>query len=213
VADGEKSLPKATLIGPKNYRTVWQKMLYEAAQGQKNARDGAVTKPAITAKTVLGAPRPEFGPPGSAIGIKIENGHPVYRPNDMQKDVAKEHLAIRGLPTKQVDDVKFVGALTWMAYRRGGEAVTQGSTVYIRPEKFLNYADFKSKDPFEEIYHGADFAAEGGAGFYNPYGFNSIGGLLATGDDYYGNPQEAFAKGAAKEMYETHRYRKRALGK
>jgi len=195
-------------------------MLYEAAQDQKNARDEAAIKPAITAKTVLGTPRPEFGPPGSAIGIKIENGHPVYRPNDTQKDVAKERLAIRGLPTKQVDDVKFVGgldehagALTRMAYRRGGEAVTQGNTVYIHPEKFLGYADFNSKDPFEEIYHGADFAAEGGAGFYNPYGFNIIGGLVTTGDGYYGHPQEAFAKGAAKEMYETYRYRKRALGK
>lgn len=51
------------------------------------------------------------------------------------------------------------------------------------------------------------------AGFYNPYGFYIIGGLVTTGDGYYGHPQEAFAKGAANEMYETYRYRKRALGK
>lgn len=171
-------------------------------------------------KTVLGVPRPEFGAPESVIDIRFENEHPVYRPNDTQKDVAKEHLALRGLPTKQVDDLKFVGGLdkgadifTRAAYHGGGEAVTQGNTVYVHPEKFINYADFGSKDPFEEIYHSADFAAEGGGGFYTPYSANIVGGVIATGDGYRGNLQETFAKGAAKEMYETYRYRQRGPGK
>lgn len=175
---------------------------------------------AISSKSVLGAPRPEFGPPDSAIDIKFENGRPSYRPNEVQKDVIKEHLVARGLPTKQVDELKFVSGLdddagipTWLGYHGGGEAVTQGSTVYVNPEKFIDYAGFYSQDPFEEAYHSADFAASGGASFYSPYIAGIVGGGLSGKGVYQGIPSEAFAKGAAKEMYRSYRYRAGDEGK
>lgn len=68
MADEERQIKRARLIGPKNYKTVWQKMHYEEAQERQRAREEADAKavrnkPAVTPTTVFGAPRPEFGPP------------------------------------------------------------------------------------------------------------------------------------------------------
>ena len=143
----------------------------------------------------------------------MENGQPTYRPTAEQKQVMKDHLGMRGKPTKQVDDLKFVqgldheaGLITRKTYEwMDPVAVTQGNTVYVRPDRFADVVSFNSDTPFEEAYHSADFAAEGGAGFYSPYFSNLVGGFVATGDEYNGNPYEAFAKGAAKEMHEDYR--------
>ena len=63
MADEERPIQRARLIGPKNYKTVYQKLHYEAAQEREKARQAAEAKAAITPRTVLGVPRPEFGPP------------------------------------------------------------------------------------------------------------------------------------------------------
>lgn len=211
---------------------------------------------AVTAKTVLGAPRPEFRQPkaaipqptgstnawsslpqpdpqtgfkvktmapalsmmqgggGPSIGIKLEDGYPTYRPNDLQKDVIKEYLATRGMPTKQLDDLKIVPGLdkdasipTWLGYHMGRGTVTQGNTVYTHPEDFIDVAQFNSDTPFEEAYHAAQFASDGGAGFYRPYVLGMLGGAISGKGAYNGIPYEAFAKGAAKEIYRSYRYR------
>ena len=63
MADEERPIQRARLIGPKNYKTVYQKLHYEAARELEKARQAAEAKAAIPSRTVLGAPRPEFGPP------------------------------------------------------------------------------------------------------------------------------------------------------
>ena len=60
---------------------------------------------------------------------------------------------------------------------------------------------FRSPTGFEEAYHTAQFAFN--REFYTSYGLLSLGGLLSMGDSYNGNVYEAFAKGAAKQMFEA----------
>ncbi len=85
--------------------------------------------------------------------------------------------------------------------------MTQGNTVSVKPEKFLDYAGFQTPDPFEEINHSSDFASDGTVVFYPPYLLNAVGGLLSSGDYYDGSVSEAFPKGAAKQMYQAYRRR------
>lgn len=152
-------------------------------------------------------------------GTTFESGYPTYRPNDLQKQVIKDHLAARGKPTEQVDDLKFVAGLdedagffTQRAFDRA-KAVTQGNTVYVQPQEFPDVASFNSDVPFEEAYHSSDFASDGGAGFYRPYALGIVGGVISGTGPYKGIPYEAFAQGAAKEMYESYLRRKREKGK
>lgn len=175
----------------------------------------------ISPESVMGVRRPEFGSTKAEVesraraklGIQMENGQATYRPDAAQKQVIKDHLAARGKPTDQVDQLKFVAGLNDEAgfFTRQvfnwdtPEAVTQGNTVYVDPNKFIDVVGFDSDTPFEEAYHSSDFASEGGAGFYPPYIVNALGGFGMTGDEYNGNPCEAFAKGAAREMHEDYR--------
>lgn len=278
-------IPGASDSGPDDEpRSFWERLMREEAA--QNARKAATQrKPIVTSKTVLGAPRPEFGPqPGPApamafrprlpqpdpntkikvntmaptrafmrgdrmispetvmgarrpefgpraaeletglqagLGIRTENGQPTYRPTAEQKQVIKDQLAARGMPTDQVDDLKFVrglddkaGFFTRTAF--GGDAtkaVTQGNTVYVQPTEFVDVVGFNSDTPFEEAYHSADFALEGGAGFYPPYIVNALGGFGIMGDEYNGNTYEAFAKGAAKKMREAYQRQRQGGGK
>jgi hypothetical protein len=83
VAGEERQIKRARLIGPKDYRTIWQKMHYERAQEMQKAREEAEPKAVITPKTVPGAPRPEFGPPAVVLdGDFIDRRHllPPARP-------------------------------------------------------------------------------------------------------------------------------------
>lgn len=132
----------------------------------------------------------------------------VQRPSPCQAAFLKGQLGSRGLPTSQIDNLKFVSgldsnanALTRRAFNGGAGAVTQGSTVYVQPGSFNTVANFRSPTGFEEAYHTAQFASD--SGFYSTYGILSIGGLLATGDSYNGNAYEAFAKGASRQMFEA----------
>lgn len=130
----------------------------------------------------------------------------VQIPTPCQKSFLKNQLGSRGLPTSQIDNLKFVSGLdadanfvTRQAYGTGASAVTQGSTVYVRPDRFGEVANFRSTVGFEEAYHTAQFSSD--KGFYGTYGILSYGGALFGGGSYSGNVYEAFAKGAAKEMY------------
>ncbi len=132
----------------------------------------------------------------------------MQRPSPCQAAFLKGQLGSRGLPTSQIDNLKFVSgldsganALTRRAFNGGARAVTQGSTVYVQPGSFDSVANFRSPTGFEEAYHTAQFASN--SGFYFTYGILSIGGLLATGDSYNGNVYEAFAKGASQQMFEA----------
>jgi RHS repeat-associated protein len=127
-------------------------------------------------------------------------------PTPCQRAFLKDRLVSRGLPTSQIDNLKFVSgldsnanALTRSAFNGGAGAVTQGSTVYVQPGGFDTVANFRSATGFEEAYHTAQFASN--RGFYTTYGLLSLGGLLSMGDSYNGNAYEAFAKGAAKQMF------------
>jgi len=126
------------------------------------------------------------------------------RPNQCQRNFLKSQLARRGMPTGQVDQLRFVSGLdsnagfyTRRAYNTGAIAVTQGNTVYVRPTSFSDIANFRTRTSFEEAYHSAQFASD--PGFYHSYGMGGIAGFLAFGDEYNGNIMEAFAKGFAKE--------------
>lgn len=177
----------------------------------------------------MGVRRPEFGPPASEVearlrgqlGIRMENGQPTYRPTAEQKQFLKEQLAARGLPTKQLDNLKYVrgldkdaGPFTRVAFADDDtEAVTQGATVSVKPEKFLEFVGFNDPKSFEEAYHSGQFASDGEAGYYSPYLLNAIGGWLSTGDEYYGNPYESFAQGAARKMHGAYRHQRLQKGK
>ena len=151
------------------------------------------------------------GPDGPPFGIKLENGYPTYRPNDLQKQVIRDHLSARRMPIDQIDDLKFIpgldkdaGFFTKRAFESGATAITQGNTVYVQPDQFLDVIGFKSETPFEEAMHSAQFAADRGAGFYSPYALGIAGGAISRTGTYEGIPYEAFAKGAAKEMYRSY---------
>ena len=178
----------------------------------------------ISPEAVMGMRRPEFGPSPAKLearlraqlGIRREDGQLTYRPTAEQRKFLKEQLAARGLPTSQLDDLKYVSGLdkeagffTRFAFDEDDiEAVTQGSTVSVKPEKFAEYASFASPAPFEEAYHTGQFASDEAAGFYSPYGTHFVGGLLSSMDGYNANLYEAFAKGASKEMLKSYRYKK-----
>lgn len=129
-------------------------------------------------------------------------------PTPCQRAFLKNQLGRRGLPTRQIDNLRFVSGLdanaNWLtrrAFNGGAGAVTQGSTVYVQPGGFDTVANFRSTTGFEEAYHTAQFASN--RGFYSTYGTLSLGGLLATGNSYSGNVYESFAKGAANQMFEA----------
>lgn len=131
-------------------------------------------------------------------------------PTPCQRAFLKDQLGSRGLPTSQIDNLRFVSGLdsnaNWLtrrAFNSGAGAVTQGSIVYVQPGSFDTVANFRSATGFEEAYHTAQFASN--RGFYSTYGILSLGGLLSTGDSYNGNAYEAFAKGAARQMFEASR--------
>jgi RHS repeat-associated protein len=145
---------------------------------------------------------------GVAVTPSANKPQRVQRPSPCQAAFLKGQLGSRGLPTSQIDNLKFVSgldsnanALTRRAFNGGAGAVTQGSTVYVQPGSFNTVANFRSPTGFEEAYHTAQFASD--SGFYSTYGILSIGGLLATGDSYNGNAYEAFAKGASRQMFEA----------
>jgi len=71
------------------------------------------------------------------------------------------------LMTDQVDQLRFVSGLdsnagfyTRRAYNSGAVAVTQGNTVYVRPQYFSDVANFRTRTGFEEAYHSAQFASD-----------------------------------------------------
>lgn len=141
---------------------------------------------------------------------KMEKRQRIQTPTMCQKAFLKSQLGNRGLPTSQIDNLKFVSGLdsnanafTQRAYNGGAVAVTQGSTVYVQPGSFDSVANFRSAVPFEEAYHTAQFASDGS--FYSTYGLLSIGGLLSTGDSYKGNLYEAFAQGASHQMFDAYK--------
>jgi RHS repeat-associated protein len=132
-------------------------------------------------------------------------------PTTCQKAFLKAQLGSRGLPTHQIDNLKFVSGLdanaNWFsqqALARGARAVTQGSTVYVQPNGFETVVNFRSATGFEEAYHTAQFASD--PAFYTSYALSSLGGVLSTGDKYNGNFYEAFAKGAARHMFEASKF-------
>jgi hypothetical protein len=123
----------------------------------------------------------------------------------------EDEMKIRGLPYNHIERVKFVegldaeaNAFSRKALDDGAEAVTQGNTIYVQPLKFDEVTSFDTDTPFEEIYHTAQFASDGGADFYNRYGQQSVGGFLQGIGLYDGNVYENFAKGAAKDMREAY---------
>ena len=147
-------------------------------------------------------------------GYQIEGATLVYRPSREQKDFLKSQMESRGMPSGQIEDLKFVegldadaGFITRSSYPRA-DAITQGNSVYVKPEKFQEVAGFRSPTTMEEVYHSGQFESDGGAGFYRPYLLGTVGGWLSKADSYNGNHYEAFAKGAANEMYDAYRNRK-----
>ncbi len=133
-----------------------------------------------------------------------------YIPTAHQKDFLKRELAMRGLPTKQIDGLKFVRGLdaqankyTRVGFGSGADAVTQGSTIYVQPSKWNEVLGFRSPVPFEEAYRTAQFASDGGPDFYPHNILLSGGGLLFQGDKYRSNVYEAFAQGASRVMFEN----------
>src|SRR5690606_37187716 len=142
------------------------------------------------------------GAVGDTIVVTGQRPQRTQSPTPCQRAFLKSQLASRGMPTGQIDSLRFVSgldgnanALSRQAFNGGAAAVTQGSTVYVQPRFFDRVANFRSATGFEEAYHSAQFAADGR--FYTTYGILSFGGLLSTGDSYNGNLYEAFAKGAA----------------
>lgn len=172
----------------------------------------AVSTPHLTGSDATVLIRP-FDP-SRVQEVTVEGRRPrtmpqkTQTPTPCQKAFLKGQLGSRGLPTSQIDNLKFVsgldanaGAFTRNAFNGGAIAVTQGSTVYVQPGSFNNVANFRSPTGFEEAYHTAQFAMDGGAGFYSHYGMLSVGGFLSGLGAYNGNLYEAFAKGASNQMY------------
>jgi len=131
-------------------------------------------------------------------------------PTPCQQAFLKNQLGNRGLPTDQVNNLRFVSGLdssagffTRRAFNGGAIAVTQGSTVYVQPGSFNDVANFRSAIPFEEAYHTAQFASD--SAFYSTYATLSIGGMLSMGDSYKGNAYEAFAQGASRQMLNAYK--------
>ncbi|WP_347270748.1 hypothetical protein [Rhizorhabdus histidinilytica] len=222
-----KKIPLARDSTPDEPRSYWDRLLMEEAaakvrsaklanSGRRLPQPDPNTKFKVT--TIAPAISMKQGDSGRQLGIKLENGYPTYRPDAVQKRVIKEYLTSHGMPASQVDSLKFVPGLdkeasipTRLGYHGGGGAVTQGDTVYVHPEDFVDVVQFNSPTPFEEAYHSAQFEADGGAGFYRPYVLGIVGGILSGKGNYQGIPYEAFAHGAANEMYKT--YAKRSKGK
>jgi RHS repeat-associated protein len=129
-----------------------------------------------------------------------------------QQAFLKDALSRRGMPSSQLSQVRFVNGLdsgaNWItrsAYNsRGSEAVTQGSTIYVHPQFWLTYTNFQSDAPFEEVFHTAQFSLDGGGQFYREYGL-SYAANVALGMGLFGSyendVEEAFAKGASKQMH------------
>lgn len=140
----------------------------------------------------------------------------TYIPTCDQQMFLADELKLRGLPYDHVAKIKFVegldaeaNLLSRSALDGDAVAVTQGNTIYVQPLKFDEVTSFEKETPFEEVYHTAEFASDGGADFYNRYGQQSVGGFLQGFGAYNGNVYERFAKGAAKEMRESYRAKKR----
>ncbi|MCI4590385.1 hypothetical protein MOK15_09790 [Sphingobium sp. BYY-5] len=128
--------------------------------------------------------------------------------NDCQKSFLANELSKRGLPSSHLNDVKFVSGLddnagffTKKAFNSStNRAVTQGSTIYVQPRYFNEFANFGSAGGFEEIAHTAQFSLLGSSRFYYDYGMSSAMGWLSGAGNYDGNMLEATAKLYAAQM-------------
>lgn len=118
-------------------------------------------------------------------------------------------LGLSGMPSNFLDQVQFVSGLdgtqnwiTSQAYATGASAVTQGNTIYVRPELFNSFASFQNEAAYEEVFHAAQFAHYGEAGFYAMYGGASAMGWISGTGAYEGNSYELAAKAFAHRMGE-----------
>jgi len=154
------------------------------------------------------------GGDGGVILASVTGNSPrgprTRRLNACQQRFLVRELSSRGLPASHLSQVRFVsgldsnaGEITRAAYNspRMSNAVTQGNTIYVRPEAFDAMVSFRDYVPFEEIIHTAQFAEAGSpARFYYEYGISSANGAIFGGDDYGGNIFEVFAKAAARQI-------------
>ncbi|ATE64637.1 hypothetical protein COO09_18765 [Rhizorhabdus dicambivorans] len=133
-------------------------------------------------------------------------------PTHDQKMFLEDELKVRGLPYDHVSKIRFVegpdentNAFTRLALRRGHKAVTQGNTIYVRPDSFDKVTSFTEYTPFEEVYHTAQFKGDSNARFYNSYWLSMLGGVMSGLGPRDGNVQEAFAETEGKKMFRSYK--------
>jgi RHS repeat-associated protein len=171
-----------------------------------NCADSCVTVTAILGvQLVLGWELPRnIRPEGSVQDVVVTAQRPTQGLSQCQQRFFQDVLSRRGLPTSHLDKVKFVLGLgenaNWytrnLAYPNAF-AVTQGNTIFVRPQFWDEFTSFSSYRGFEEVYHTAQFAA---GDFYESYLTNAVGSVLSGLRGYPNLAEEAFAQGAAHEI-------------
>lgn len=129
------------------------------------------------------------------------------RLTDCERNFLTQQLGAKGMPSNFLSQVTFKSGLdgnenTWTSlawYGSDAAAVTQGNTIYVRPEYFDSFSTFQNKSAFEEVFHASQFA-QYGDDFYSLYGLSSIYGATFGSGAYDGNQFEINAKAFANEM-------------
>lgn len=124
-----------------------------------------------------------------------------------QINFLRNQLQAKGMPNDFLGQVTFKSgldgaenmytAIAWL--QSGTAAVTQGNTIYVKPELFNDFVTFQNKAAYEEVFHAAQFR-QYGDDFYSLYGISSVyGGFFGAGM-YDGNQFEINAKAFANQM-------------
>lgn len=159
MADEEGQIKRARLIGPKNYKNIWQKMHYERAQAMQKAREEAERKAApksvVTPMAVSGAPRPEFGPPVSEMRQRLNEqlAKPVTA-SGKSADAALDPRFCYGPP---------IGPRGVSAAEMAAQAKANGDEAATHPATDLDW--FRSK-----VDYGADWDYKKYDPAFEPYG-------------------------------------------
>ena len=133
------------------------------------------------------------------------------KPTRCQIRFLKGFLKSKGLPTNQLDRFIFVNGLdsranlaTRIAFR-SAPAVTQGTIVYVQPNRFQDISRFRTYQGFEEAYHSGQFALLGAGTFYDSYATMSVAGAIIGEGPRGGNLSEQFAEAAAMKAFDDYR--------
>ena len=139
-----------------------------------------------------------------------EDTDDVPPPKDLDpctRNFLTNQLSSWGMPSNFLSSVVFKSGLdgtenwiTSQAYGTGASAVTQGNTIYVRPEYFESFSNFTNQAGYEEVLHAAQFAQYGEAGFYALYGGASVMGWITGNGAYNGNSFEIQAKAFASAL-------------